>query len=53
MKKYVYLCCLAMMSLSMTAQIDTTDMNWRLVFEDDFSTAGRYWNSSYYSRFFK
>lgn len=47
MKKYVYLCCLAMMSLSMTAQIDTTDMNWRLVFEDDFSTAGRYWNSSY------
>jgi len=47
MKKITYLCVMMLLCMDMMAQIDTTDWNWRLVFEDDFSTPGRYWNTQY------
>ena len=47
MKRIAYICCMLAFSLNMTAQIDTTDMNWRLVFSDDFTTNGRGWNSGF------
>ena len=47
MRKTLFLCWLVTLGLSAMAQIDATDQNWRLVFEDDFSTPGRYWNARY------
>lgn len=49
MKRIAYLCCLAMTSLTMTAQIDTGDLrNWTVVLDENFEGSGRDWNAHYY-----
>lgn len=37
MKKFIYLCCMMLLSANMMAQIDLNDPNWERVFFDDFS----------------
>ena len=43
MKRIVYLCCLVMTCLTMTAQIDPTDSNWDTIVLDNFTNNS--WNT--------
>mgnify|MGYP006916139261 FL=1 len=46
MKKISFLLFLTLASLSMMAQIDSYDQNWKPKLIEDFNTLGRYWIDS-------
>lgn len=45
MKKNVYFCCMMLLSINATAQLEMDDHNWELFFVDDFS-GNRGWNAT-------
>ena len=49
MKRYVYFCCLMLLSMNMMAQIDLNDRNWNKVFHDEFTRMGCYWEEDWLS----
>ena len=44
MKKFAYLCAMMLITTNIMAQIDTCDLNWDRILNEDFSTPGRTWN---------
>ena len=46
MKRYVYFCCLMLLSMNMMAQIDLNDRNWRDSLVENFSTPNRGWDTA-------
>ena len=43
MKKFIYLCGMMLLSMNMMAQIDTNDLNWRCVLNENFDEGSSYW----------
>lgn len=43
MKKFIYLCGMMLLCMDMMAQIDTNDLNWRCVLNENFDEGSSYW----------